>query len=117
MINNKSGTLTLPKSARDQEIHRATQEKLVNDTKILQKVNQVHREAFKMKFPGQVEHCMRLTAERLQGVLTKKPEDLSDPETWIANTSEIKDLCEALYYLSIINQTYPVEHENEYSKQ
>jgi hypothetical protein len=90
-------------------IDQSNQIRLVNDTKILQKVNQVHREAFKMKFPGQVEHCMRLTGERLQGLLTKKPADLADTETWAGQANEIRDLCEGLYYLSLINGQYPVE--------
>jgi hypothetical protein len=112
MITKTNGqTLTLGKTVRDNEIERASQERMVNDTKILQKVNQVHREAFKLKFPGQVEHCMRLTAERLQALLTKKPSDLTDTNTWSGSASEIHDLSHGLYYLSIINQHYPVEEE------
>lgn len=100
--------------SRTIEINRAVkmkEEKMVQDTIILQKVNKVHREAFKEKFPGQIEHCMRLTAERLQSVLTKKPSDLSDPETWDCTAGEIKDLAHGLYYLTIMNQHYPVEGE------
>ena len=96
------------------EIRRAVkikEEKMVQDTLILQKVNKAHREAFKERFPGQVEHCMRLTAERLQAILTKKPTDLADPETWDCTASEIHDLAHGLYYLSIMNQHYPVESE------
>lgn len=99
-------------SPRTIEIQRAVkvkEEKLVQDTIILQKVNKAHREAFKEKFPGQLEHCMRLTAERLQAVLTNKPTDLADPETWKVTAHEIHDLSHALYYLSIMNQHYPVE--------
>lgn len=99
-------------SSRTLEINKAVkmkEEKLVQDTIILQKVNKVHREAFKEKFPGQVEHCMRLTAERLQAILTKKPIDMSNPETWDCTASEIHDLAHGLYYLSIMNQHYPVE--------
>jgi len=84
---------------------------LYQETKILQKVNKVHREAFKERFPGQVEHCMRLTAERLQAILTKKPTDLANPETWDCTASEIHDLAHGLYYLSIISQHHPVEGE------
>ena len=99
-------------SARNFEIHRAVkmkEEKLVQDTIILQKVNKAHREGFKQRFPGQIEHCMRLTAERLQAILTNKPSDLSNPETWSATAREIHDLSHGLYYLSIMNQHYPVE--------
>ena len=41
------------------------------DTRIQQKVMAAHREAFAQKFPGQIEHCMRLVAERLQTGLRK----------------------------------------------
>jgi len=93
---------------RDTIIQQAQQERIVRDTLILQKVNKAHREAFKSRFPGQVEHVMRLTAERLQAILTNKPSDLADPETWVSTAQEIRDLSEALYYLSLINKEYPV---------
>lgn len=77
----------------------------VQDVKILQKVNAAHREAFKEKFPGQCEHCMRLTAERLQAVLTKRAStDPADPATWAASAREIADLAIALNYLHDIQQ-------------
>lgn len=72
------------------------QERLVQDTLILQKVNGAHREAFKSKFPGQCEHILRLTAERLQSILVKKPEDMSDPGTWVSTPQDIRDLSQAL---------------------
>jgi hypothetical protein len=99
---------------RNYEIQRAVkqkEEKLVRDTIILQKVNKVHREAFREKFPGQIEHCMRLTAERLQALLTKKPDDMTDVKTWTGKPDEILALSHGLYYLSIMNQHYPVEGE------
>lgn len=99
-------------SARTVEIQRAVklkEEKMVQDTIILQKVNKAHRVAFKEKFPGQVEHCMRLTVERLQAILANKPVDLAKPETWDCTAREIHDLAHGLYYLSIMNQHYPVE--------
>lgn len=101
--NNEARTLEIKRAVKEKE------EKLVQETIILQKVNKVHREAFREKFPGQLEHCMRLTAERLQAVLTNKPTDLADPETWKVTAHEIHDLSHALYYLSIMNQHYPVE--------
>jgi hypothetical protein len=77
----------------------------VQDVKILQKVNAVHREAFKEKFPGQIEHCMRLTAERLQAVLTKRAStDVADPKTWACTAKDIADLTIALSYLRDIQQ-------------
>lgn len=97
---------------RDGHIYQAQQTRMTRDTLILQKVNAVHREAFKTRFPGQIEHCLRLTAERLQAILVKKPEDLSNPETWTSTASEIASLSEALYYLSLISQQYPQENSN-----
>ena len=102
---------------RDGQIHQAQQERMTRDTLILQKVNGAHREAFKQRFPGQVEHCMRLTAERLQAILTRKPTDLSDPDTWNCSADEIARLSEALWHLSVISQIYPLENNNdEHSK-
>ena len=60
---------------RNTMIDNAHQERVVRDTLIMQKVNHAHREAFKSRFPGQVEHCMRLTAERLQAILPRQPTD------------------------------------------
>jgi hypothetical protein len=98
---------------RNGMIHQAQQERITRDTIIMQKVNAAHREAFKTRFPGQVEHCMRLTAERLQAILTKKPSELSDPETWTSTADEIASLSEALWHLSVISQIYPMEPADE----
>lgn len=108
--------MTTSSTVRDGMIDQAQQERMARDVKIMQKVNAAHREAFKTKFPGQVEHCMRLTAERLQAILIKKPSDLADPETWIATADEIAKLSEALWHLSVISQVFPMEHEDEHSK-
>jgi len=99
--------------ARDGVIHQAQQERIVRDTLIMQKVNGAHREAFTKRFPGQVEHCMRLTAERLQAILTRKPTDLADPTTWNCTAEEIAQLSEALYVLSKINREYPPLPEDQ----
>lgn len=82
--------------------HQRTQ-----DTLIAQKVNLAHRAAFRQRFPGQIEHCMRLVAERLQAVLVAKPTDLSDPNTWAASPAAIHDLCCALDRLAQLNHGYP----------
>ena len=116
MIMNIDGTeKKVPlRVSRDDEIKEAIKKKediMVQETKILQKVNKVHREAFKEKFPGQIEHCMRLTAERLQAILTKKPTEMATPDTWDCTAGEIHDLAHGLYYLSIMNQHYPIEGE------
>jgi hypothetical protein len=96
---------------RDGAIFQATEAARARDTLILQKVNRAHREAFKQRFPGQIEHILRLTAERLQAMLTAKPESLADPDTWVATAAEIRDLSESLYYLAQINKDNPVSGE------
>jgi hypothetical protein len=74
---------------RDNETYQRDQAQRVQDTRIEQKVMAAHREAFAQKFPGQVEHCMRLIAERLQTGLRKdQPVELM--------ASEIADLSQAL---------------------
>lgn len=96
---------------RNGMINQAQQQRMVRDTMILQKVNRAHREGFRLKFPAQCEHVMRLTAERLQAMLTNKPTDLANPETWVSTAAEIRDLSEALYYLALISKDHPVQHE------
>ena len=68
----------------------------VADVKIQQKLGAAHREAFQQKFPGQIEHCMRLIAERLQQGLRK------DAEVGISDCSA-KDLSWALLNLWTIH--------------
>ena len=90
---------------RDTEIRRAVEARAVQDVRILQKVNHAHREAFRERFPGQIEHAMRLTAERLQAVLTKTDSTvLSDPDTWCCTATDIRDLAVALDSLHNIHR-------------
>ena len=96
-------------NVRNSKDHNAQQERMTRDTLIMQKVNGAHREAFKTRFPGQVEHCMRLTAERLQAVLTTKPKDLTDPGTWETSPEDIWHLTKALKCLTDIQTEHPVE--------
>jgi len=56
---------------RDPEAYQRAESARAADVRIEQKVMAAHREAFHHKFPGQVEHCMRLIAERLQTGLRK----------------------------------------------
>jgi uncharacterized protein YecE (DUF72 family) len=84
-------------TTRDTEIRRAVEARAVQDVRILQKVNHAHREAFREKFPGQIEHAMRLTAERLQALLTKTETTvLNTPSTWNCSAQDIRDLAVAL---------------------
>jgi len=83
-----------------------TQERMVNDVKIMQKVNRVHREAFLEKFPGQVEHCLRLIMERIQVGLDKRDGvDIANPDTWRMSTEEIRNLTDCAYKLNSIRET------------
>lgn len=80
----------------------------VADTRILQKINRAHREAFIEKFPGQIEHCLRLVVERLQLGLDKRGTvDLNRVETWILTPNEIQALAAAARDLASIRQQYP----------
>jgi len=101
---------------RDGDIFQAQQERMTRDTLIMQKVNGAHREAFKHRFPGQLEHIQRLIAERLQAILTRKPTDLADPATWTSTADEIARLSEALWHVSVISQIYPMETADEPNK-
>lgn len=85
-------------------IDQAQQQRMARDTVILQKVNAAYREAFTQKFPGQCEHVLRLIAERLQAVMTNKPAELNDPETWPATAEEIRNLSQALHYVYLIHK-------------
>ena len=86
---------------------RPEQDKLVQDTKILQKVNAAHRVAFAEKYPGQVEHCLRLLSERLQAGLDKRDGvDINDVSTWRMSPSELADLSEAIFYLHQIRESF-----------
>jgi len=87
--------------ARHGEIRQAVAERQARDTQILQKVNATYREAFRERFPGQVEHCMRLVAERLQQGLNKNADvQLSD--------TAVRDLATALLSLHEIHITLQV---------
>ena len=78
-------------------IDQQAQADLAADVKIQQKLGLAHREAFAQKFPGQVEHCMRLIAERLQHGLRKDGDvQLSD--------ANAKDLSTALLNLYTIHE-------------
>jgi hypothetical protein len=85
---------------RDQMIRIAQEQadaRRVQDTIIQQKLGATHRAAFREKFPGQIEHCMRLIAERLQKGLAK------DSDIQISDR-DAKDLSWALVNLYEIHQ-------------
>lgn len=82
-------------------------ERQAADTKILQKVNAVHREGFSAKYPGQVEHCLRLVMERLQAGLDKRDGcDVTDPATWRMSTVELQELAHTAHLLNEIRKGF-----------
>lgn len=89
------------------DLDRTRVERLVQDTKILQKVNAAHRDAFAVKYPGQVEHCLRLVMERLQAGLDKRDGvDIANPDTWRLSTQELSELATCAQVLNSIRQTF-----------
>lgn len=92
-------------TARDSEIHRAQEAAKVSDTLILQKINASHRVAFAEKFPGQIEHILRLLTERLQAGLDKRDGvDINDPDTWKMSSKELSDLSTAIHHIYIVKE-------------
>jgi hypothetical protein len=90
------------------DVRRSIQEaeKAVNETRILQKVNAVHREAFREKYPGQIEHILRLLCERLHLGLDKRDGvDVTDVATWRLTSAEIADLAQAVHHIHNIRQS------------
>jgi hypothetical protein len=84
-----------------------TQEQVLQDVRILQKVNAAHRVGFAEKYPGQVEHCLRLIMERLQAGLDKRAGiDLVRPDTWSLTPGEITDLTVAAWNLEQIRKGF-----------
>jgi hypothetical protein len=80
-------------------------EKQVLDTRILQKVNGAHREAFQEKFPGQLEHILRLITERLHLGLDKRDGvRVTEPNTWLLSADEILALASAMNQINSIRQ-------------
>ena len=85
-------------------------ERQVQDTIIMGKVNQANREAFHEKFPGQLEHCLRLMSERLQAGLDKRDGVvLSNPETWKLLPHELAELSSSMYYIYCIRASLEEE--------
>lgn len=105
--------MTTDHTLRDGMIHNAVESRRADETRILQKVNAVNREAFVIKFPGHLEHTMRLVMERLQHILSKPPGvELTHPETWLGTPEDIMSLCLALRNLEEVRVNWPIERVN-----
>ena len=84
-------------TVRDSDIRAAIAAKETQDTRIAQKVMAAHREAFVLRFPGAIEHCLRLVTERLLHCLIKPDGlELRQPSTWPATPDDILCLARAL---------------------
>jgi hypothetical protein len=102
--------MTINPIIRDGMINSAVESRRVDETKIMQKVNAVNREAFTLRFPGHIEHSMRLISERLQNCLVKpQAMDLSAPDTWPATAGEIESLASALWSLEQVRINWPTQ--------
>ena len=92
---------------RDGIIHNAVESRRADETKIMQKVNAVNREAFTQRFPNQLEHHMRLVSERLQACLGKPAGFVMDePDSWPASSEEILNLSLALRSLNEVRRDW-----------
>jgi len=87
----------------DGVIRQAREQAKTSDTLIMQKINASHRVAFVEKFPGQIEHILRLLCERLHFGLDKRDNVvIEDKTTWKLSPEELKDLSlavEAIYFI------------------
>jgi len=102
--------MTQDHTIRDGMINSAVETRRADETKIMQKVNAVNREAFTQRFPGHIEHSMRLISERLQNCLIKPGEmDLANPDTWPATAGEIESLAGALWSLEQVRHYWPTQ--------
>ena len=90
----------------DERVRQQLAEQQVQETIILQKVNRVHREAFSEKFPGQLEHILRLITERLHLGLDKRDGvNVQNPDTWILTSEEILCLAQSMKAINEIRQS------------
>jgi len=95
---------------RNNEIRKAQEAVRHNDTLILQKINASHRVAFQEKFPGQIEHILRLLTERLQAGLDKRDNvQLEDVTTWKLSPAELHDLSSAIHDIFVVRQQARIE--------
>ena len=82
----------------------------VLETRIQGKINAVHRTVFAEKFPGQIEHCLRLLTERLQLGLDKRGSVVvADVATWPLTPEQLRELAEAMYYINCIKASLEEE--------
>jgi len=78
----------------------------VLETRIQGKINAIHRTVFAEKFPGQIEHCLRLLTERLQLGLDKRGSVVvADVATWPLTPEQLRELAEAMYYINQIKNS------------
>jgi hypothetical protein len=86
----------------------------VQDTKIMQKVNAVSREAFLSKYPGQIEHILRLLCEKMQMSLDKRgANDPTDSSTWLLSPAEYAELAQSIYHINEVHQSIKLDTKEQ----
>jgi len=90
--------LSLPNYTPRTQAHT---ESAVATDPLVNTVRAASTQSFRQRFPGQLEHCQRLVAERLQAVLGKSAGiDLTAPDSWSASPEEIYYLVTSLEQLT-----------------
>jgi len=78
------------------------------DRRLEARVQEEMAQAFAAKLPGILDHCLRLTVERLQIGLMKDPDtDLKRVETWTLQPHEIEALSHAIELLNRTRSILP----------
>lgn len=91
---------------KEREIKQARDKVKYNETIILQKINASHRVAFAEKYPGQIEHILRLLTERLQNGLDKRDNvDIDNVNTWKLLPGELRDISDAVYKIHLVRES------------
>jgi hypothetical protein len=71
------------------------------DRRLESRVQEEMAAAFQAKLPGILDHCLRLTVERLQiGLMKDADTDLKRVETWPLQPHEIQALAQAIEQLN-----------------
>ena len=71
------------------------------DRRLESRVQEEMAAAFQAKLPGIIDHCLRLTVERLQvGLIKDSNTDLKRVDTWVLSPLEIEALAHAVELLN-----------------
>ena len=95
-------------------------DKVKADYKIAEKIALGQSAVFRNRFPGQIEHVLRLLTERLQAGLDKNNGVVIDnPGTWRMTALELSDLAKAVESIynvyTNVGEPKPTEQNNDRS--